>query len=125
MQITLRDNNATGRAEITGTQRELSVTGPQCSPLTNAGVPFNANSDVSGGPSALTFRLESSGTGSTPGGGGSVTSTVTHAFTGSLSGGAITGTLTYTHATRGTNVFNGVSSMIAGNGTIAMPVTLR
>lgn len=120
--ITLRDGNANGRLETTGTQQEISVTGQQCSPLTNPSVPFNHAGDVTGGPANLTFTSETSSTSTT---GATVTVTVTTKFAGSLSGDTITGTIGHAQASRGSNLVNGVSSTIVGNGTTDIAVTLR
>jgi hypothetical protein len=124
LTITLRNGVATGNAEIRGSQSEVSVAGSACTPLSGSQA-IAVNVAMSGGPSSLAFTSETSATGSTPNGGGSVTATETYKFTGAVSGATITGLLGYQHATRGTNVVNGVSSTITGNGSTSIEVTLR
>jgi len=123
LTITLRDGVATGNAEISGSRSEIAVTGSPCTPLPGSQT-ISVNVSMSGGPSSLAFTSETSATGPTPNGGGSVTATETYKFTGAVSGNTITGMLGYQHATRGTNVVDGVSSTITGNGSVSMAVTL-
>ncbi len=125
LKITLRGGDASGTLETDGTQNEVSFTQSQfCQALTGS-APFRAIGNVTGGPGAYTFTFESSGTSPTPNGGGTVTSTETITFTGAMSGGVIAGTLGWQHVSRGTNNVGGVSSIIAGNGSTSMAVTLR
>ncbi|MBY0492653.1 MAG: hypothetical protein K2Y23_00440 [Cyanobacteria bacterium] len=114
LTITLRNDNASGRLETTGTQQEISVSGPACSPLPNPSVPFNLNGDVTGGPANLTYMLETSSSSTSP---ATVTVTVTSKFTGALSGDTITGTPGYQELSRGTHG----PSAIAGSGRPALP----
>jgi hypothetical protein len=120
--ITLRDGNSRGFLQTNGTQQEVSVSGPSCTGLANASIPFNTGGEVTGGPANLAFTWESSAISTS---GAAVTSTVTSKFTGSLAGDAITGTFGHQEITRGTNIFNGVSSTIQGSGTSNFAVTLR
>jgi hypothetical protein len=123
LKIQLRTGIATGNAELRGAESEVSVTASNlCSPQAGTISP-SINVDMSGPPTSLAFTSETSFTGPTPNT-GSVTATVTWRFTGAVSGNTITGTLTYQVATRGTNLFNGVSSTITGNGSTSFAVTL-
>ena len=124
LTIQLRNGIATGSAELRGTESEVSVTASQFCTPESATLNISRNVDMSGPPTSLAFTSENSFTGSTPNGGGSVTATVTWRFTGAVSSNTITGTLAYQVATRGTNVFNGVSSTITGNGSTSYSVTL-
>jgi hypothetical protein len=118
LAITLRDANSRGELQTTGTVQEVALTASAlCTPL--GGTPFNRGGDVTGGPSSLTFTFESSFTSTEP---ATVTATESVRFTGSVSGDSIIGTLVYTHTTRG--IGQG-GSVIAGNGSTSIPVTLR
>src|SRR6185436_15699025 len=46
LTITLRDGNASGQLETTGSQQEVSFSGAQCSALTGGALPFSRNGDV-------------------------------------------------------------------------------
>ena len=116
--ITLRDGDASGTLNSTGTQQEVST---QCALLGGTGG-INVTGPITGGPSNLLFTSQSSNTSTTP---ATVTSTETVKFTGSLSAGVITGTLGYQHQTRGSNSVNGVSTTIAGDGQTSFAMTLR
>lgn len=121
LTITLHAGNATGQLSTTGTNQEVSVSGPLCTPLPG-GAPFNYNGDVTGGPSALNWVFQSSSSSTSP---ATVTVTVGVKFEGSLSGDTITGTLSYGEISTGSNNVNGIATTINGNGLSNFPVTLK
>ena len=116
--IRLRDGNANGTLQTTGTNQEISVTGPACSPLSTSSNNFNHGGDVTGGPGNLTFEVETSASSTTP---ATVTVVVTRNFTGSLSGDTITGTFGYQELSRGSTP----QSTTQGSGTSSFAVTVR
>jgi hypothetical protein len=125
LKITLRAGNTDGRAEMSGSRQEVSISGGStCSPQTGT-LSLAVNEAVTGGPSNLTFVNESSGTSPTPNGGGSVTVTETTKFLGSLSGGVITGMLGFESLGRGMNNVNGTITTISNTGSASFPITLR
>jgi hypothetical protein len=121
LTITLTNSGTTGEVATRGTMRDIAAAGGPTCVAQSGQVPFDANFNLTGGPSALTGTRDTTATSTSP---ATVTVRNVMKFEGALSGNSITGTFGFSETSTGTNAFNGVIGSVQGSGQATTSVTL-